>query len=209
LFEKAASGIVPSMIGRLKGIVAGKTPEGVLLDVGGVGYDLSVPLGTLASLPAMGQPATLFVHTHVREDELRLFGFESERDRSAFRTMLKISGVGPKLALAVLGALSGDDLSRVVGQGDVRRLSAIPGIGKKTAERMILELSGKLVQNSGGDSATGGTGGSVFGQLGGALVNLGFKPAQVDRVLDELRKESSEQDGFEVLLRSALGRLKE
>ncbi|MCU0663825.1 MAG: Holliday junction branch migration protein RuvA [Myxococcota bacterium] len=195
------------MIGRLKGIVAGKSAEGVLVDVGGVGYDLFVPLSTLATLPALGQAVVLSVHTHVREDELRLFGFESDRDRSAFRTMLKVSGVGPKLALAVLGALSGDDLSRAVGEGDVKRLSAIPGIGKKTAERMILELSGKLVQESGEASVPGPAGG-VFAQLGVALVNLGFKPVQVDRVLGELRKESQD-DGFEVLLRRALGRLKE
>jgi Holliday junction DNA helicase RuvA len=195
------------MIGRLKGIVAGKSAEGVLVDVGGVGYDLFVPLSTLATLPALGQAVVLSVHTHVREDELRLFGFESDRDRSAFRTMLKVSGVGPKLALAVLGALSGDDLSRAVGEGDVKRLSAIPGIGNKTAERMILELSGKLVQESGEASVPGPAGG-VFAQLGVALVNLGFKPVQVDRVLGELRKESQD-DGFEVLLRRALGRLKE
>lgn len=207
LFRAAAGAIVTSMIGRLKGIVAGKSAEGVLVDVGGMGYDVSVPLSTLAALPALGQPVTLSIHTHVREDELRLFGFDSERDRGAFRTMLKVSGVGPKLALAVLGALSGDELSRAVGQGDVKRLSAIPGIGKKTAERMILELSGKLVQ----DSAQVGNGamGEVFGSLGAALVNLGFKPIIVDRVLAELRKEASDDDGFEVLLRRALGRLKE
>ena len=192
------------MIGRLAGTVIEKGPEGAVVECGGVGYDVAVPLSTLAALPANGQPVVLWIHTHVREDELRLFGFVSKRDREAFRTMLKVSGVGPKLALTVLGALSGDQLALAVESGDSRRLTAIPGIGKKTAERIVLELGGKLVKGAGGDSAGQAT---PLGDLHGALVNLGFKPAQVDRVIRELEPESAGQP-FEALLRRALALLK-
>jgi Holliday junction DNA helicase RuvA len=142
------------MIGRLTGTVIEKGPDGAVVECGSVGYDVAVPLGTLATLPANGQPVVLWIHTHVREDELRLFGFASKRDREAFRTMLKVGGVGPKLALAILGALSGDQLAAAVESGDTRRLTAIPGIGKKTAERIVLELGGKLVMGAGGDLAS-------------------------------------------------------
>ena len=130
------------MIGRLRGKILAKSADGAVIDVQGVGYDVALPLGTLAALPPAGTETSLFIHTHVREDELKLFGFATEHDRTAFRTMLKVGGVGPKLALTVIGALSGSDLARVVADGDTGRLTAIPGIGKKTAERIILELGG-------------------------------------------------------------------
>jgi Holliday junction DNA helicase RuvA len=192
------------MIGRLAGTVIEKGPEGAVVECGGVGYAVSVPLNTLAALPANGQPVTLWIHTHVREDELRLFGFSGKRDRAAFRTMLKVGGVGPKLALAILGTLSGDQLAAAVESGDTRRLTAIPGIGKKTAERIVLELGGKLVKGTGDDAPAAET---VLGDLHGALVNLGFKPAQVDRVIRELEPASPGQP-FEALLRRALALLK-
>jgi Holliday junction DNA helicase RuvA len=192
------------MIGRLAGTVIEKGPEGAVVECGGVGYDVSVPLGTLATLPANGQPVVLWIHTHVREDELRLFGFAGRRDRAAFRTMLKVGGVGPKLALAILGALSGDQLAAAVESGDTRRLIAIPGIGRKTAERIVLELSGRLSKGD-GEGAPGPA--TPLGDLHGALVNLGFKPAQVDRVILELEPGSAGQP-FEALLRQALGLLK-
>lgn len=141
----------------------------------------------------------------MREDDLRLFGFSTKRDRSAFKTMLKISGVGPKLALAVLGALSGDQLANAIRDGDAKRLSAIPGIGKKTAERMILELGGKLLpQDSPGNEGQSG----VILDLSSALKNLGFKAAQVDRILGEFKKRNDvDSQPFDVLLREALGLL--
>ena len=192
------------MIGRLVGQIIEKNTTGILLDVGGVGYDVVLPLSTLAGLPATGETVTLWIHTHVREDELRLFGFGKRADRTAFRTMLKISGVGPKLAVTVLGALSGDQLARVIEESDAKRLSAIPGIGKKTAERMILELGGKL--NLRKDS-TQTPKGEKLGDLTAALKNLGFKPTQVDRVLQELRKQELDAQPFEVLIREALALL--
>jgi Holliday junction DNA helicase RuvA len=194
------------MIGRISGKVADKSTEGVLVDVHGVGYDISLPLSTLAGLPPTGQQVTLFIHTYVREDDLRLFGFSSKRDRTAFRTMLKVSGVGPKLAVAVLGALSGEELGQAIQNSDTRRLTAIPGIGKKTAERMILELGGKLEVSPENGSSKGAGG---FTDLASALVNLGFKTSEVDKALAEIRSLGGENQTFEALLRQALGLLKE
>ena len=173
------------------------------MDVKGVGYEVSVPLGTLASLPATGETLSLYIHTHVREDELRLFGFTKNQDRVAFRTMLKVGGVGPKLALTVVGALSGDQLARAIQEADVKRLSSIPGIGKKTAERIILELSGKLKLGSDGPAEKG----EILGELRAALKNLGFRNAEVERVITELSRTSTDEQPFEDLLREALGRL--
>ncbi len=196
--------MLQGMIGRLIGKIVEKNTDGILLDVNSVGYEVVLPLSTLAGLPSTGEKVTLWIHTHVREDELRLFGFAKREDRTAFKTMLKISGVGPKLAVTVLGALSGDQLAQVIDESDAKRLSSIPGIGKKTAERMILELGGKL--KLGKDS----TGAPVQGRLGdltAALKNLGFKPAQVERVLAQLRQKGVEKQPFEVLIREALALL--
>ncbi|MCP4603918.1 MAG: Holliday junction branch migration protein RuvA [Proteobacteria bacterium] len=207
LFTSRPGGMLQDMIGRLTGNVADKNSTGVLIDVQGVGYELALPLSTLASLPSTGEIVTLFVHTHVREDDLRLFGFSTQQDRIAFRTMLKVSGVGPKLALAVIGGLSGNQLAQVIRQSDTKRLSSIPGIGKKTAERMILELGGKLKLDE-----SGGTGEHAHGsvaELTSALKNLGFKPAQVDRVIGQIGRRDAEEQPFEVLLRNALTLLQE
>jgi Holliday junction DNA helicase RuvA len=194
------------MIGLLKGKVEDKGTDSVLIDVQGVGYEVSVPLSTLAGLPKKGDPVTLYIHTHVREDDLKLFGFESQNNKLAFQTMLKVSGVGPKLALAVLGALSGAELARVIGEGNAKRLSSIPGIGKKTAERMILELGGKLKTDAG---KGGGVSAGMLSELSSALQNLGFKGGQVDRVVAEIRAKGLQEAPFEVMLREALGLLKE
>lgn len=194
------------MIGRLTGKISEKGSGGILLDVGGVGYEITLPLGTLAALPDIGESVALYIHTHVREDELRLFGFDSAGDKTAFLTMLKVSGVGPKLALAILGALSGQELARVINESDTRRLTAIPGIGKKSAERLILELSGKLKADG---PSTPTTGPGIFTELGFALQNLGFKAATVDQVLSDIRSRASGDEPFEKLLREALGLLKE
>jgi Holliday junction DNA helicase RuvA len=195
-----------AMIGRLKGKIVDKGAEGVVIDVGGLGYDVALPLSTLAALPQLGEEISLWIHTHVREDELKLYGFADKRDRTAFRTMLKVGGVGPKVALAVLGGLTGDQLARVVDSGDTGRLTAIPGIGKKTAERVILELGGKLDL---GRAAAAGEGGPVpFEELSSALRNLGFKPAEVERALAEIGKgEGAAAQPFEVLLRQGLALL--
>jgi Holliday junction DNA helicase RuvA len=205
LFVRLARGMLRAMIGRLQGKIADKSAEGAVVDVSGVGYDVALPLSTLAALPPVGERISLWIHTHVREDELKLFGFADKQDRTAFRTMLKVGGVGPKVALAVIGGLSGDQLARVVEAGDTKRLTAIPGIGKKTAERVILELGGKLDLGRG---AAGDGGSAPFAELDSALRNLGFKPAQIERAIAEIGKsEESSSQPFEVLLRQGLALL--
>ena len=195
-----------AMIGRLKGTVIDKSSEGAVVDVAGVGYDVTLPLGTLATLPPTGQEVALWIHTYVREEELRLFGFSSKNDRTAFRTMLKVSGVGPKVAVAVIGALSGDQLAMAVEAGETSRLTSIPGIGKKTAERIILELGGKLTLGRGmPDSAPRG----VMSELSSALKNLGFKPARVEKVMAIIEKQGGVDRPFEELLREGLGLLRD
>ena len=129
---------------RLKGEVVEKTPAGVTLDCAGVGYGVSVPLSTFDRLPPLGEVATLYVHHVVREDDELLFGFHTERERSFFKALLAISGVGPKLALSVLSGLTPGELATAIAEGDVRRLSSISGVGKKTAERIIVELKDKV-----------------------------------------------------------------
>jgi Holliday junction DNA helicase RuvA len=191
------------MIGRLIGKIVEKNPDGVLLEVNGVGFEVALPLGALAAHPPTGETLSLHIHTHVREDELRLFGFVSKQDRVAFRTMLKVSGVGPKLALTVIGALSGDQLAAVIQNSDAKRLSSIPGIGKKTAERIILELSGKLKLIEQGDIEKGG----VLNELSTALKNLGFRTSEVERALAEIKHLNDDEQPFEALLRNALGLL--
>ncbi len=129
---------------HLRGTVLEKTPAGIVLECGGVGYALTVPLSTFDRLPATGQEASLEIHHLVREDDQLLFGFASERERTFFRALLGITGIGPKLALAVLSGLTPGELATAIAEGDVRRLSSISGVGKKTAERIIVELKDKI-----------------------------------------------------------------
>lgn len=132
------------MIGRLAGVLLDKQPPQILLDVAGVGYEVDVPMSSFYNLPASGERVSLFTHFVVREDAQQLFGFLTLKEREAFRALIRISGVGPRLALAVLSGLSVDDLAQCVVMQDAGRLTRVPGIGKKTAERLLLELRGKL-----------------------------------------------------------------
>src|SRR5215467_4909845 len=134
------------MIGRLTGRLAAKATDHVLLDVGGVGYLVHIPLSTFYELPEAESAASLFVHTHVREDTLALYGFLTERERALFQLLMSVAGIGPRVALTVLSGIPPAELVEALRQGDVRRLVAIPGVGKKTAERMVLELADKVVR---------------------------------------------------------------
>lgn len=134
------------MIGRLQGRLAAKNPPQVLLDVAGVGYELDVPMSTFYGLPATGDPVTLYTHLVVREDAHILYGFGSLEERAAFRQLIRISGVGARTALSVLSGLSVADLAHAIASQDAVRLTRIPGIGRKTAERLLLELKGKLTE---------------------------------------------------------------
>ena len=176
------------MIGRLTGRVVNEEPDLVVLDVGGVGYEITVPLGTIgrAQQDEAGR-VTLFVHTHVREDALALFGFASESDRLTFRTLIGISNVGPKTAITVLSVLPSDDLARAVTQGDLGKLTAIPGVGKKTAERLVLELKDKLKAKPALATPNAlPTARKPSGQgemLQDALVRMGYRPSEAERAV--------------------------
>ena len=142
------------MIGRLSGLLAEKSPPQILIDCQGVGYEVHVPMGSFYNLPALGERVTLLTHFVVREDAQILYGFGTPAERDAFRQLVKISGVGPRTALAVLSGLSVADLAQAVGAQEAGRLVKVPGIGKKTAERLLLELKGKLGPDLGAHSAS-------------------------------------------------------
>ncbi len=180
------------MIGRLVGRIAEEDGAGgVLLDVGGVGYEVTTPLGTRgrAAADAAGH-VTLWIHSHVREDAFQLFGFASAVERDAFRTVIGIPNVGPKLALSILGTVTVHELALVVARAEVARLTAIPGVGKKTAERLVLELKGKLdpgpVQGGLPLPSAPVEAGSKAELLVGALTRMGFRPAEAERALSGL-----------------------
>lgn len=191
------------MIGRLTGKVTQEDDGNVVVDVNGVGYELVVPLGTLGRAATDGDGrATLFVHTHVREDVFSLFGFASEGDRLAFRTLIGVSSVGPKTAIAVLSALPAPDLGQAIARKELGKLTSITGIGKKTAERLLLELKDKVAileaagprgNGSGATTAPITVAASSTGDLlSRALVNMGYRQAEADRAVEQLSAKIGE-----------------
>jgi Holliday junction DNA helicase RuvA len=196
------------MIGRLTGRLVRRTPSGVLLDVGGVGYIVAIPLSTYGALTADGETASLEIHTVVREDAILLFGFATEMEKSVFEMLISVSGVGPKMALAALSSLSTDELLRAISSGNGARLRSIPGIGRKIAERIALELQEK----AGKLGAVGGTGiaGSPRApdadEAESALVNLGYGASEARRALEAVQAGKGPLP-IEALLREALKQL--
>ncbi len=195
------------MIGRLTGTVLHEDLDGsVLLDVRGVGYELLVPLGALgrATASGAGEELILYVHTHVREDALELFGFASELERRVFRLLLSVPNVGPKTALGVMGAMSPSELLGAVQQRDMTRLGQVPGIGKKTAERLVLELKDKLARLTSLPAASPAAPQHAKGErLMAALVGMGYRPVQAERAVKALASELDTL-GLEALLKEAL-----
>lgn len=188
------------MIGRLNGILLEKNPPQILLDVQGVGYEVDVPMSTFYNLPALNEKVVLHTQLIVREDAHLLFGFLTHEERIAFRQLLKISGVGPKLALSVLSGLSMSDLALAVANKDAARLTKIPGVGKKTAERLLLELQGKFVANGGGASPS-----VVLESAGNDIVNallgLGYKDKEAEWAARQLPKDAGLSDGIRQALK--------
>lgn len=201
------------MIGRLTGRIVAQEDDGaVVVDVSGVGYEVVVPIGTAGRCATDDDGrATLFVHTHAREDALTLFGFATDADRLAFRTLISISNVGPKTAIGILSALPGPDLARAIAAKDVGRLVAIPGVGKKTAERLLLELRDKIATTALAqiDAANGGAAPSRAGATGAAaaagappaaagetlkaaLTRMGYRPAEAERAVAALGPRAAE-----------------
>ena len=179
------------MIALIRGTLAYKSIDHVIIDVGGVGYRLSIPLSTFYSLPETGE-VSLFTHTHVREDALLLFGFLSMEEKELFIILIGISGVGPKLAVNILSHIPVGELKRAIAEGDIKRLSGLPGIGKKTAERLVLELKDKvgpideLPASSDTTAVAGPTRNTLINDVISALVNLGYKENTARKVLESM-----------------------
>jgi Holliday junction DNA helicase RuvA len=196
------------MIGRLKGMLVYKAPPALMVDVGGVGYELSAPMSTFYDLPEVGREVTLFTHYAVKEDGVALFGFLTESERRLFREVQKVTGVGAKIALAVLSGASVDDFARLVQTGDITALTRIPGIGKKTAERMVVELRDRAADFAGGASVVSGKTGAVpadpVSEASVALTQLGYKPAEIQRMLKQAEPGDSAEDIIRKALRSVL-----
>jgi holliday junction DNA helicase RuvA len=192
------------MIGRLSGTLAGKTPPQVLVDVGGVGYDVDVPMSTFFNLPAVGEHVVLLTHFVVREDAQVLFGFLTVAERQTFRELIRISGVGPRTALSILSGLSVDDLVRAVQQQDGVRLTKVPGIGKKTAERLLLELKGRLGVEPTGAPPAGGPMGQPDNRadIQQALMALGYNEREAAAALKGLAADVGVSEGIKQALRS-------
>lgn len=208
------------MIAQLKGFIIEVTPESAVLDVNGVGYDIVCSLNTLSDLQAnlvngagattkLSKAVQVYTYTHVREDALQLFGFSTKTEKQLFTTLLKVNGIGPKMAINILSGASVDHLLSMIEAEDVKSLSKLPKVGKKTAEQMILTLKGKLVIQEAGEQKTGGPAlGKNFStsqrEIASALVNLGFRSGDVDKVISQMPEGIDLQEGIRQGL-SALG----
>ncbi len=190
------------MIGRLKGTLIHKQPPWLVIDVNGVGYELEAPMSTFYDLPDVGRDVSLFTHYAQKEDSVSLYGFLSEGERRLFRDVQKVSGIGAKIALAVLSGVSVDDFVRMLQTNDVASLTRIPGIGKKTAERMVVELRDRAADLGGMPIAAGGkVAHDPFSEAVIALQQLGYKPAEAQRMGKEAFAEG---DSAETIIRKAL-----
>ena len=198
------------MIAFLRGRVVDKQPNRVIIDIQGVGYDVHVPLSTFYEIGDVGSDVALRVHTHVREDALQLYGFLTELERQLFERLIAISGIGPKLAVAVLSGMDPRDLLTAVQRADVARLTGIPGVGKKTAERIVLELKDRLAQialPAAAHSAAAMSGPDrLRADLLSALQNLGYHRPQAEKAIESAVKSMTDQT-FEQALKSALREL--
>ncbi|MEN9529036.1 MAG: hypothetical protein RI932_909 [Pseudomonadota bacterium] len=219
------------MIGKLSGTLVEKSSDCIVLDVNGVGYEVQLPASTLCRMPALGEAVTLSVHTHVREDSLRLFGFASRADRTVFEMLLSVTGVGPKLALALMGPFEGFDLCRAIIDENLAALTSVPGVGARTAERLALELRTKAqkvmsalqsedaLNTLRGKTSTTSTmplfaesrwvQSSVIEDVRSALQNLGYKDKQIGELVQSLEKRQAagEDIVLEVALKDALKQL--
>ena len=192
------------MIGQLRGSLADKRPNQVVVDVNGVGYQVQIPLSTFAALGALHAETTLLIHTHFREDQIALYGFLTARERQCFELLISASGVGPALALKILSGMSLEELVPAIRKGDVVRLKRIPGVGQKTAERMVVELRDKLAAIDVSESGKPVTRSQVESDVTSALVNLGYEARAVEKTIELVRGQGSH---FDALLKAALQKL--
>jgi Holliday junction DNA helicase RuvA len=189
------------MIGRLRGTLIAKQPPSLVVDVGGVGYELEAPMSTFFDLPEAGREVSLFTHYAVKEDTAVLYGFLREAERALFRNLQKVSGIGAKIALAVLSGVSTDEFARLIQQGDVAALTRIPGIGKKTAERMLVELRDRVSDLGPAAGASGVVPKDPVAEATVALQTLGYKPVEATRLV---RDAAAPGDRAEEIIRKAL-----
>jgi Holliday junction DNA helicase RuvA len=190
------------MIGSLRGKLIEKRPNVVLLDVGGVGYQVQIPLSTFAALGALHNEATLLIHTHVREDQFNLFGFITSREKHCFELLISASGVGPSLALKILSGMGVEELVPAIRKGDLAQLVRIPGVGKKTAERIVVELRDKLAAVDVPETGKPATRSQLESDVASALVNLGYDERSVEKAVGNARATGGAD--FETLLRDSL-----
>ncbi len=193
------------MIAHLSGTLLSKEPQQVIIDVNGVGYQVHVPLSTFYEVGEIGASVRLRIHTHVREDTLQLFGFKSQGEKSAFEHLTSVSGVGPKLALTILSGLSVDELIPAIRQSNSARLCLIPGVGKKTAERLVVELRDKLariVPDEPRPPAPGPP--SLQADVVSALVNLGYPKSSAERAFQRAARDAPAEGSMEELIKAAL-----
>jgi Holliday junction DNA helicase RuvA len=192
------------MIYRLRGTLVEKDTEGVVVDVGGVGYRSSASLATLRALPSLGEECVIHTRLVVREDAMLLFGFAEREERAAFDVLTAVSKVGPKLAISILSSMSPQEVSEAVARGDVIKLSSVPGLGKKTAERLVLELRGKSLAAFGPEPVAAGGGGSgPYMEARDALAALGYKLEEAEKALNDVPP----QDSVEKYIKEALRRI--
>ena len=199
------------MIARLAGILLDKDPPGLVIDVNGVGYEVEAPLGVFSDLPENGKPVALLIHHQFSQDSQTLYGFSSIAERELFRKLLKISGIGAKVALNILSGASGEELASYVSMGDVASLTRLPGIGKKTAERIIVELRDKLdgiSMSTGGSAITMGkaVGSDPAAEARAALASLGYKPTEVSRMVSAVAETG--MDAEEIIRKALQTRIK-
>lgn len=193
------------MIAFLRGRLISKRPNQAIVDVAGVGYDVAISVPTFSDLPGDGGDVSLHIHTHVREDAIALFGFLRPQEKQLFERLISVSGIGPKLAITILSGMAAEEMVRAIRGNDVARLTKIPGIGKKTAERMVLELRDKLEPISVGDAPPVSTALPVEEDVLSALVNLGYQRAAAERALATVKRNGEPE--FDALFRGALGAL--
>ncbi|HMM57128.1 MAG: Holliday junction branch migration protein RuvA [Xanthomonadales bacterium PRO7] len=189
------------MIGRLTGILVSKQPPWLVVDVGGVGYELEAPMSTVFDLPETGREVALFTHYAVKEDTVALYGFLREAERTLFRTVQKVSGIGAKIALAVLSGTSTDEFARLVQAGDIAALTRIPGIGKKTAERIVVELRDRVDGLAAVPGVAAGMPRDAQSEAVVALQQLGYKPVEAARLAKDA---AADGDSAEAIIRKAL-----
>ncbi|CAI2718886.1 Holliday junction branch migration protein RuvA [Nitrospina watsonii] len=197
------------MIAHLNGILARKTPVSVIVDVHGVGYEAFVSLNNYYELPEIGQPVTLLTHTYHKEDTFKLYGFLHEEEKQIFETLIGINKVGPKLALAILSGIPVDELMDAIAKNDIARISTIPGVGRKTAERLVLELKDKLAKldKLSPQAPAGGAANRLLEDALSALINLGYRKNDAEKALQQVRDEHADSPALETLIKESLNRL--